>query len=271
MHMAVGDWMGSFETAGLDPIFWLHHSNIDRLWNVWRARNARHQNPATASWLTDVSFDFHDFGGNIVSHIAKDVVDSTADPLSYKYQDESDPLGGADFAPRILSVGERSIPEMVGATNKPVTLTGKPASASFAVKQPTGPARTLAAGGAPSRIYLNVENITGPRHHTSYSVYLNVPPGEDASKHPELLAGSMPLFGVAQASRSTDKHAGSGLHYAFEVSNIVRKLEAKGDWDAKNVRITFIPDYEETAKPVRTLSAEPTGALQVGRISLYHK
>ena len=26
--------MAMFETAGLDPIFWLHHSNIDRLWEV---------------------------------------------------------------------------------------------------------------------------------------------------------------------------------------------------------------------------------------------
>src|SRR6185312_6376536 len=97
-----------------------------------------------------------------------------------------DPTGAADSTPRILSVGEKPIPEMVGATDKPVTLSGKPISASFAVKQPTGPARTLSAD-APRRMYLNVENITGPHHHTSYSVYLNLPPGEDAGKHPELL------------------------------------------------------------------------------------
>jgi tyrosinase len=268
MHVAVGGWMGSFETAGLDPIFWLHHSNIDRLWNVWR--KAGHQNPASSSWLTNVSFPFHDFMGNVVTHVAKDVVESTADPLSYQYEDETDPTGAADSTPRILSVGEKPIPEMVGATNKPVTLAGKPVSASFAVKQPTGPARTLAVGDAPRRMYLNVENITGPHHHTSYSVYLNLPAGDDASKHPELLAGNMALFGVAQASRSTDKHAGSGLHYAFEVSKVVRKLEAKGDWDPKNIRVSFIPDYPDVDVE-RTLSIEPKKALQVGRISLYHK
>jgi len=270
MHMAVGDWMGSFETAGLDPIFWLHHSNIDRLWNVWRARSAGHQNPNDRQWLTGVTFEFHDAGGNIVSHTANQVVDSTANPLSYKYEDEVDPLRGIDFAPRILSVGERSIPEMVGATDKPVTLTGRPASASFTVNPPTGPARTLAAGGGTPRIYLNVENITGPRHHTSYSVYLNLPPAGEPNNHPELLAGSMPLFGVAQASQASDKHAGSGLHYAFEVSNIVRKLEAKGDWDPKNVRVTFVPDYE-LARTESVGRPQATGAIQVGRISLYHK
>src|SRR5262249_17982276 len=38
MHGAVGGkegWMASTTTAALDPIFWLHHANVDRLWQVW--------------------------------------------------------------------------------------------------------------------------------------------------------------------------------------------------------------------------------------------
>ena len=37
----VGQCQGGFmidpNCAALDPIFWLHHANIDRLWNVWLA------------------------------------------------------------------------------------------------------------------------------------------------------------------------------------------------------------------------------------------
>ena len=41
-------WMGSFFTAGLDPLFWLHHANIDRLWQVWLDRTPRTRTrPAT--------------------------------------------------------------------------------------------------------------------------------------------------------------------------------------------------------------------------------
>ena len=42
-------WMGSFFTAGLDPLFWLHHANIDRLWEVWLRLDdsARRTRPAT--------------------------------------------------------------------------------------------------------------------------------------------------------------------------------------------------------------------------------
>src|SRR3954454_22217358 len=36
IHMCVNGWMSQFDSAALDPVFWLHHCNIDRLWEVWR-------------------------------------------------------------------------------------------------------------------------------------------------------------------------------------------------------------------------------------------
>jgi hypothetical protein len=38
-------WMASIATAGRDTVFWLHHANIDRLWNRWLSRPG-HQNPS---------------------------------------------------------------------------------------------------------------------------------------------------------------------------------------------------------------------------------
>ena len=38
-------WMGSLYQAALDPIFWLHHANIDRLWEVWLQADATHHDP----------------------------------------------------------------------------------------------------------------------------------------------------------------------------------------------------------------------------------
>ena len=28
--------MGTFTSAARDPVFYAHHSNVDRLWDVWR-------------------------------------------------------------------------------------------------------------------------------------------------------------------------------------------------------------------------------------------
>jgi tyrosinase len=270
MHNAVGGWMSNFATAALDPIFWLHHCNIDRLWNVWLKRDVQHKNPQQAAWMTNQKFEFHDADKNVVFMTSSQVAISTTAPLSYEYEDESDPLGGraAVATSGRLAMTDNSIPEMVGATTKPTILTGSSATTSFATSQPTGPGRLSAPiEGVLPRIYLNLENIKGPRHPTSYSVYVNLPPGGDPNQHPELYAGNMPLFGVAEASRSDEKHPGSGLHYAFEIGDVVRILREKGDWDPQDIRVTFVPDYEVAART----SESATPAIQVGRISLYHK
>ncbi len=36
VHVWVGGSMGSVPTAPADPIFWMHHANIDRLWWLWQ-------------------------------------------------------------------------------------------------------------------------------------------------------------------------------------------------------------------------------------------
>lgn len=101
MHVAVGGtgnnagWMSSFDTAALDPIFWLHHSNIDRLWEVWLRRDPEHTNPNDPRWRGQ-SFRFHDADGAVVTMNPGQVLDTTAAPLSYRYEDVSDP-----FAPGV--------------------------------------------------------------------------------------------------------------------------------------------------------------------------
>ena len=44
VHVWVGGTMSSIPTAPADPLFWMHHTNIDRLWNVWQQTHAN-QNP----------------------------------------------------------------------------------------------------------------------------------------------------------------------------------------------------------------------------------
>jgi len=46
-HVWVGGSMGSILTAPADPIFWMHHCEIDRLWAEWQTNNPG-QNPTLA-------------------------------------------------------------------------------------------------------------------------------------------------------------------------------------------------------------------------------
>jgi tyrosinase len=36
VHVWVGGTMGSIPTAPADPLFWMHHANVDRLWWLWQ-------------------------------------------------------------------------------------------------------------------------------------------------------------------------------------------------------------------------------------------
>ena len=49
VHGWVGGSMSSPYTSPADPVFWLHHANLDRLWWVWyNSTQGNHQNPVLA-------------------------------------------------------------------------------------------------------------------------------------------------------------------------------------------------------------------------------
>ena len=59
VHVDVGGDMGTFETAGFDPVFYAHHSNVDKVWSDWNKAAASHTNPVDAAFL-NLSFTFYD-------------------------------------------------------------------------------------------------------------------------------------------------------------------------------------------------------------------
>lgn len=90
IHVAVAGptgFMRNFVRAPLDPIFWSHHCNIDRLWKVWLRQPGR-SNPTQAAWLTGTSFSFHDASGSPVTMTCSQVVNTRPAPLDYIYEDE---------------------------------------------------------------------------------------------------------------------------------------------------------------------------------------
>lgn len=44
VHVRVGGNMGQVPTGALDPIFWLHHCNVDRLWDQWNRQGRANTN-----------------------------------------------------------------------------------------------------------------------------------------------------------------------------------------------------------------------------------
>ncbi|XP_062094883.1 polyphenol oxidase, chloroplastic-like [Humulus lupulus] len=75
--------MGNFYSAGRDPIFYAHHSNVDRMWSVWKTLGGRRQDFTDRDWL-DAAFLFYDENAQLVRVKVRDCVDSRK--LGYEYQ-----------------------------------------------------------------------------------------------------------------------------------------------------------------------------------------
>ena len=82
VHVKVGGPlnMGSVEWAANDPVFWMHHCNIDRLWASWNA--GAYSNPTTSAWNKQ-TFVFADECCRRVVARVSDV--SAIGPLHYAY------------------------------------------------------------------------------------------------------------------------------------------------------------------------------------------
>ncbi|XP_047307722.1 polyphenol oxidase, chloroplastic-like [Impatiens glandulifera] len=78
-----GENMGNFYSAGRDPIFMAHHSNIDRLWAVWNTLGGRRRNFTDTDWL-NTSFAFYDENAQLVEVKVRDCLDEKR--LGYTFQ-----------------------------------------------------------------------------------------------------------------------------------------------------------------------------------------
>ncbi|KAK1424036.1 hypothetical protein QVD17_19347 [Tagetes erecta] len=82
VHRWVGDAtkplfedMGNFYSAGYDPVFYIHHVNVDRMWKLWKDLGLPgHKDPTERDWL-NASYVFYDENEELVRVYNKDSVD----------------------------------------------------------------------------------------------------------------------------------------------------------------------------------------------------
>lgn len=78
-----GEHMGIFYSAARDPIFFAHHSNIDRLWTVWKGLGGKRKDFTDYDWL-ESGFIFYDENANPVRVKIRDSLDTVK--LRYDYE-----------------------------------------------------------------------------------------------------------------------------------------------------------------------------------------
>ncbi|MFE9462611.1 tyrosinase family protein [Streptomyces virginiae] len=280
VHSHIGRWMGRTGTAALDPVFWLHHANIDRLWFLWSSRTG-HDHPDDPRWITQ-EYKFFDADGSQQSLAASDILD-IAGRLGYTYEQ---PVPISPPVPLPPSMTRPPVPqmpsgpvdsgptpprrrEMAGSSERPVLLVGRTASIAVPIDRrttgPLGAALGVAAPHNDRRVYLNVEDIEGETNpDTVYGVYVNLPEGASREQAEGHRVGNLSFFGIERAQDPRGDEHPHGLRVSVEITPLVRRLQADGAWDEARLNVTFRPlgrgdaaDAEGEDPPV-----------EIGRVSL---
>jgi hypothetical protein len=179
-----GQGMGQIPWAANDPIFWMHHCNIDRIWVSWN--NAGHANPNTAGWLGKV-FIFAGPDGKGVKAVVKDYTNTKK--CDYQYDQLIGPTKQIAAVAESLAPAAAAAPVTVAKTQSgPVALGAAPVRVSLQAATPSvSPAATPAASPLSARlsalpenhrVYLVINDFKADAQpETLFRVYLDLPDG----------------------------------------------------------------------------------------------
>lgn len=164
----LGD-MADFATAARDPVFFGHHGNLDRLWEIWRSVPANRAKEPTTSDFLNHAFAFPWLNGTTMQITVAETLDLNRLGFAYDNLSVFSPTPPAPhLQPEAASQAKRLAP-IVSAT---VSL---PASPEAAVE------------GVPSYLLL-LEGIVSPGRSLSAGVYLSA---LDGDKTREVLVGTI--------------------------------------------------------------------------------
>src|SRR3954447_9607085 len=275
IHTRIGGdsgFMADPATAALDPIFWLHHANIDRLWEVWRNQGAAFKNPGTANWLTNVSFNMHNGNGKPFTYNSRDMLDTTKVLHGYRYDKVPVPQPLALETLEVAMADERAHPELAGANEGPISLQGDVTHTEVPLVQKMTTRSFLESTvPTPQHVYLSLENITGVGAPGDYKVYIDMP---DDNKEP-MLAGVMTTFGLERASDPNRGHGGSGLNHVFDITELAGQLGLT-DGSVSRLKVSFVregvtPSTTESVFGLeRVQPARRESNINVGRVNLFY-
>lgn len=251
VHDEINGYMG-FPAAARDPLFFLHHANVDRIWENWILQG--HVNTTDPLWL-DMVFPNHFLRMNGQTYSVRvDKVRRTAD-LGYKYDDSratARPLRslaqtGTDemrfkalFNPAATTVVPRARTERIGSAtpSRPLSIQLNVPSASgssgkrvFAVMRGTHVGSNLHC----VRVFVNLPSA-GPRTPTTDPHYVT----------------AINFF----ANKAHQGHMDPGHCYSVELTDALKKLGQNGPPAPGSLTLQLVP-IQRTGAPATDLAVGP--------------
>jgi len=260
VHVDVGTStnMGQIPYAANDPVFWVHHCQVDRLWQSWNAAGGK--NPDDENFKNQ-QFIFDDGTGMRVVAKIGDFLNISN--LNYKYDTLMDipsiesPMlvASSETAPAFSAGAMKSAEKRGPATNMlAAEIPGAITLGAAPVRVPVNPnAKMVApmemlskAAPASQNIYLILSDIyTADSPGVAYGVYLNLPDGAVPDPTGQYYVGSINFFNATsmpgmKAMFMTDS-------FTFNITDKVKDLETKKQL-SDGINVTLSPFDTPDAK-----------------------
>jgi tyrosinase len=249
VHDQVGGHMGSQRESAVDPIFYAHHCQIDRLWTAWELADAGRSMPRDYTKFWTRTFAYSSRKAPVKWALSIQQMD---DPnvLGVTYADTTlpkppprtavpprPPVVRPAVAPNALQNGE------LAATGG-IALGPKSASLSIPVSAAArGQLKKYAAqADSPAEVVLEGVQLTprGSKGGYSYHVFVNLPPqtGTTANAR-QYFIGAIGSFGISIGAHGHDDMP-SGTDLRFALSSALRAQAAAKALDGDHVTLSFV-------------------------------
>jgi Common central domain of tyrosinase len=273
IHVAVGGSigdvsgaMGQVTTAAFDPIFWPHHSNIDRLWVRWSCQPGKTWGALPpAEWFEERPWFFHDADGGVKNEPRRFYMEHAG--LGYRYHDEDPacaPLPLPEF-PIVVAAAEATparvsralvnpredeitdqVVELEAAAGRTATTTLELPGLAQRVGDGSMRMLTTEAGDMPAqqRVILELAGLTVEGAPSAgFDVYVNAPEGEILDRSSPAFVGTVAIFGLNHA------HGSPAPGENFQRFDITEALAA-ADPGADAINVAVVPF--DLLQPVET-------------------
>ncbi|MED6156699.1 hypothetical protein PIB30_016855 [Stylosanthes scabra] len=226
-----GEDMGSLYSAGRDPLFYCHHSNVDRMWNLWKSFG--NKDIVDPDFL-ESNFLFYDENKNLVRVKTKDCLDSVK--LGYDYEKVPIPWAKTKPKARRTKAERAQKPLTTKSVDFPLTLE-EDKLVSTVVKRPRRSRNRKEKNEREETLVLEIE--FDRRLPIKFDVLLNEEEDSQfATPKNREFAGSFVNVSHTQKSSALKTE----LAYKIGITEKLIDLEADDD---DSVVVTLVPQYGE--------------------------
>jgi hypothetical protein len=213
VHVALGGLMGVIDTAAQDPVFWLHHANIDRLWNHWIQQGGGRADSTDSAWL-NTTFTFYDEAGHAVYLTGSEIVD-TVGQLNYRYDDD----------PVMLVINLLVNPQIV-AEVEGFKLTAAQAVVQIPLTDASRAALASLARAPDRKLFLRLDDIRAEKPPSFYyAIYIDPPAGQKLDSQTPGFVGNLSLFSLVPRRMPGGKPTASGdIFVDYDVSRLAASI-----------------------------------------------